>query len=405
MVEAFPAGASRAVRVLTINTGSSSLKAGLYLMGEKETVLLSVQADRLGLADSRFHVVGADGRTHGDDRLALPDHTAALEALFATLRHEGLVPEAIGHRVVHGGASYAEPSLVTPDLIATLEDLIPVAPDHLPQAIQALGAVGRAFPDAPQVACFDTAFHRRMPRRAQQYPLPRRLGASGVVRYGFHGLSYEYVMHELRALAPAEAAGRVLIAHLGNGASIAAVRGGTGVETTMGFTPAGGLVMGTRSGDLDPGVLIYLLEEEGMTPAALNTLVNQQAGLLGVSGTTGDMRDLLAREESDPHAAEAIELFCYQAKKFLGALAAALGGVDTVVFTGGIGEHAAPVRVRICAGLEFLGIRLHERRNTAHAAIISHDRSPVTVRVIRTDEDLMVARHTRRAVEREGGGG
>jgi len=388
------------LRVLTVNTGSSSLKAALYLMGQEEKALFSAQAERIGGAGSRFRAVDEDGRILADDQTALPDHGAALQALFTTLGRQDLAPEAIGHRVVHGGAAHREPAPITPDLVAALEELVPIDPDHLPQAIQAIRAVGRAFPALPQIACFDTAFHRRMPLRAQRYALPRRLAEIGVVRYGFHGLSYEYIIGELRRLAPAEAAGRVIIAHLGNGASMVALRGGASLDTTMGFTPAGGLVMGTRSGDLDPGVLLYLLQEQGMTPAALNTMVNQQAGLVGVSGTTGDMRDLLEREAADPHAAEAIGLFCYQARKFLGALAAALGGLDTLVFTAGIGEHAAPVRARICESLEFLGVRLDDGRNAAHAPVISRDGSPVTVRVMKTDEDLMIARHARRMIGR-----
>ena len=235
---------------------------------------------------------------------------------------------------------------------------------------------------------------------AELYPLAQHFADEGLVRYGFHGLSYEYIIRELRAVAPKEAEGRVLIAHLGNGASMAAVRGGIGIDTTMGFTPAGGLMMGTRPGDLDPGVLLYLLAERRMTPAALNELVNRQAGLLGVSGTSADMRDLLERESTDGHAAEAIGLFCYQAKKYLGALAAVLGGLDTLVFTGGIGEHAASVRLRICEGLEFLGIRIDPCRNKAHAPVISSEGNWATVRVMRTDEDLMIARHTRELMEK-----
>jgi acetate kinase len=267
--------------------------------------------------------------------------------------------------------------------------------------IAAIEAVGRAYPAVPQVACFDTAFHSRMPRVARLYALPSRLAEEGIIRYGFHGLSYEYVMEELRRLEPEAAAGRVVVAHLGNGASMAAVRGGVGVDTTMGFTPTGGLVMGTRSGDLDPSVPLFLLEEQGLTPTEVSDLLNKQAGLLGVSGTSADMRDLLDREAYDGRAAEAVALFCYQAKKFLGALAAALGGLDALVFTGGIGEHSATVRERVCEGLEFLGIRLDTGRNAAHARVISSDDVSVTVRVVPTDEDLMVARHTRRLIEQE----
>ena len=325
------------------------------------------------------------------------DHGAALEAVLAWLQRNrpDLSLNAVGHRVVHGGIHYSEPHRVTPELIATLRKLVPIAPGHLPQAIQAIQVTRRIYPDLAQVACFDTAFHRRMPRIAQICPLPRHLTDEGVIRYGFHGLSYEYVIQQLRSTAPEEAEGRIIIAHLGNGASMAALRGGISIDTTMSFTPAGGLMMGTRPGDLDPGILLYLLIERGMTPDALNELINRQAGLLGVSGISEDMHDLIEKESSDGHAAEAIALFCYQARKYLGALAVALGGLDTFVFTGGIGEHAAAIRLRICESLEFLGIRLDPRRNEAHAPVISREGSLVTVRVMKTDEDLMIARHTR----------
>ena len=390
-------------RVLTINTGSSSLKVALYEMGQGETRLLSGEVERIGLPASRMRLLDAQGATLIDQEGNLPDHGVALELILAWLpRHRpDLRLDAAGHRFVHGG-THAEPQRITPELTVDLEALVPLAPDHLPQALQAIRVTTAAFPDLPQVACFDTAFHRGMPRTAQLYPLPRHLGEEGVVRYGFHGLSYEFIMQALRATAPREAEGRVIIAHLGNGASLAAVRAGIGIDTTMGFTPAGGLMMGTRPGDLDPGVLLYLLAQREMTPAALSALVNRQAGLLGVSGISADMRDLLELESADPRAAEAIALFCYQAKKYLGALAAVLGGLDTLVFTAGIGEHAAPVRLRICAGLEFLGVELDPRRNEVHAPVISRERSPVTVRVLRTDEDLMIARHTRELIEKSG---
>jgi acetate kinase len=286
-------------------------------------------------------------------------------------------------------------------LVADLRALVPIDPNHLPQAIAAIEAVGRAYPAVPQVACFDTAFHSRMPRVARLYALPRQFAQEGIIRYGFHGLSYEYVMEELRRLEPEAAAGRVVVAQFGNGASMAAVKEGVGVDTTMDFTPASGLVMGTRVGDLDPSVPLFLLEERGLTPTEVSDLLNKQAGLLGVSGTSADMQDLLDREMDDGRAAKAIALFCYQAKKFLGALAVALGGLDALVFTGGIGEHSATVRERLCEDLEFLGIRLDPNRNVAHAPVISSDDATVTVRVVPTEEDLMVARHTRRLIEQE----
>ena len=389
-------------RILTINTGSSSLKVALYEMGRGETRILSGEVERIGVPEGRLHVTDANGATLIDQRNHLADHGAALEALLAWLKaaRPDLNPSAVGHRVVHGGIHYQEPQRVTPEFIAILQRMVPIAPDHLPQSIRAMQVAVKAYPNLPQVACSDSAFHRHMPRIAQLYPLPRHFGDEGLIRYGFHGLSYEYILQELRTMAPKEAEGRLLIAHLGNGASIAAVRDGIGIDTTMGFTTAGGLVMGTRTGDLDPGVLLYLLADREMTRTALNELVNRKAGLLGVSGISADMRDLLESECTDGHAAEAVGLFCYEAKKYLGALATVLGGLDALVFTGGIGEHAASVRLRICEGLEFLGIRIDPRRNEAHAPVISTEGSSATVRVMRTDEDLMIARHTRELMEK-----
>ncbi len=263
----------------------------------------------------------------------------------------------VGHRLVHGGAVHVKPQLVSSALIEDLKQLIPLAPDHLPDEIKGLEEVHRLLPDLPQIACFDTAFHRRMPEIAQRYALPRPLYHEGLRRYGFHGLSYEYILQELAKEAGAPAAqGKLIIAHLGNGASMAAIEGGRSLDTTMGLTPAGGLVMSTRSGDLDPGVILYLLQEKGMTPAAVNHLINHQAGLLGISGISSDMQDLLAQADKKADAALAVEIFCYQARKFVGALAAALGGLDTLIFTGGIGENSAAIRAtHLCA----LGISGH----------------------------------------------
>ena len=386
--------------LLTINTGSSSLKAALYRLDESETLELAAEATRIGRTGSELRLADAWGETISLQRGDLPDHAAVLEVLLGWLRSRGLDQDlaAVGHRVVHGGERYREPCLITPGVVAALRELVSIDPNHMPQALAAIETTGRVYPDVPQVACFDTAFHHHMPRVARLYALPRRFADEGILRYGFHGLSYEYVVAELRKIDRDAADGRVVIAHLGNGASMAAVRSGVGLDTTMGFTPTGGLMMGTRSGDLDPGVLLHLLQSRGFGPDALGELVTRQAGLLGVSETSPDMRDLLERETSDLRAAEAVELFCYDAKKFLGALAAALGGLDTFVFTGGIGEHASSVREHICEGLEFLGVRLNRVRNAAHAPVISQDGSPATVRVMRTDEDLMVARHTRELI-------
>lgn len=391
--------------ILTINSGSSSLKAAFYGMGEPVLLKLSAEVSRLGVRDSRLQITDASGATLLDQRHDLLDTAAALQELFAWLaQHEpesGLA--AVGHRIVHGGQHYHAPQLVTPKLLAALPSLTPLDLDHLPQAIQGIEFVKRRYPNLPQVACFDTDFHRAMPKVARTYALPAHFYEEGLQRYGFHGLSYEYIAEQLRALdGAAAAAGRVIVAHLGNGASLAALRYGQSIDTSMGFTPTEGLMMGTRAGDLDPGLLLYLIEAKKMTPAAVRTLLNQQAGLLGVSGTSADMRDLLAREATDPRAAEAIELFCYRAKKYVGAYAAALGGLEILVFTGGIGERAAAIRARICAGLEFLGINLDAKRNQAAAPVISSDESRVKVRVIKANEDLMIARHTSKVIQAEG---
>jgi acetate kinase len=308
---------------------------------------------------------------------------------------------AVGHRVVHGGSRYQEPERVTAELIEELREISPRDPDHLPGEIELIEAFRNRDPDLPQVACFDTAFHHDMPRVAQIVPIPRRFEAAGVRRYGFHGLSYAFLMEELaRVAGPEEARGRVILAHLGAGASLAAVRGGHSIDTSMGFTPASGLVMGTRTGDLDPGLVRFLSRAAGMTADQFDNLVNHESGLLGVSETSSDVRDLLARQNADVRAAEAIELFCYQAKKWIGAFAAALGGLNTLVFAGGIGENAPEIRRRICAGLAFLGIALDENRNASSALLISTDRGPVKVRVIRTDEELMIAKATARLIAR-----
>jgi acetate kinase len=298
----------------------------------------------------------------------------------------------VGHRVVHGGPKYSEPQRITPEMIEDLHRLSPFDPEHLPEEILLTEAFHHRFPNLPQVACFDTAFHHDLPRVAQLLPIPRRYEAQGVQRYGFHGLSYSFLMGELARLAGAEAANRrVILAHLGNGASLAAVRNGKSVDTSMSFTPTAGVPMSTRSGDLDPGLVWYLAHTEKMTAKQFNEMVNFHSGLLGISETSSDMRDLLEREPQDVRAAEAVALFCYQVKKWIGAYAAALGGLDTLVFAGGIGENAPVVRARICDGLEFLGIELDQKRNAAGEGVISAAAGRVTVRVIRTDEERMIA--------------
>ena len=295
---------------------------------------------------------------------------------------------------------HIQPEIVTQELLDELHRISPYDPDHLPREIELIEAFLQRHPKLPQVACFDTAFHQAMPRVAQLLPIPRRFDAKGIQRYGFHGLSYAYLMEELARLGdPAAKTGRVILAHLGNGASLTAVRDGKSIDTSMGFTPTAGLVMSTRSGDLDPGLAPYLARTERMTTQQFYKMINHESGLIGVSETSSDMRDLLAKETADVWAAEAVALFCYQAKKWIGAYAAALGGLDTLVFAGGVGENAPVVRARICEGLNFLGIELNESRNAETAAVISTQTSRATVRVIRTDEELMIARSVCRNLE------
>jgi acetate kinase len=298
-------------------------------------------------------------------------------------------PDAVGHRLVHGGPRHAAPEKITDALLKELRSLIPYAPLHLPDEIAAIESINSHFSGLPQVVCFDTAFHRSMPEVAQRFALPRALWDEGIRRYGFHGISYEYVVRTLGVSPPLN----LIIAHLGNGASMAAVKNGTALDTTMGFTPAGGFMMGTRCGDLDPGIILYLLNEKHFDPQRLDELVNRQSGLLGVSGIS-DMKTLLERTDTEPNAAMAVQMFCYQLRKQIGAFAAALGGLDLLVFTGGIGERAAPVRWQACTGLEYLGVKLDRDRNDANAETISTDDGRCLVRVIRTNEDLMIARHT-----------
>ena len=384
--------------ILCLNSGSSSLKFALYRIGDgEETRLARGAVERIGLSGGRLWLEGKDDNKLADIHRDFPDFAASAEGISAAAKNLGFPPPvAAGHRVVHGGPNHSSSEQVDASLLAELRRLIPFAPLHLPSAIEGIEAVKARFPAMPQVACFDTAFHRSMPNVAQRFPLSRALWDAGVRRYGFHGLSYEYIMSSLGAAAR----GRLIIAHLGNGASLAAVLNGQPVDTTMGFTPTGGLMMGTRSGDLDPGVLLHLIRDESYDWKQVDELVNEHAGLLGVSGVSPDMKTLLDCREREPNAAEAVELFCYQLRKHIGAMAAVLSGLDTLVFTGGIGERAAAVREEVCTGLAYLGIRLDTHTNMADAEIISAPESACTVRVMRTNEDLMIARHTRTLLDR-----
>jgi acetate kinase len=360
--------------ILTINAGSSSVRYALFSSGEQPRRVLDGKMERLGSETAE----------------------ATANSVVQELKAKSSVGalDAIGHRVVHG-LLHTQPERITDSLIAELRRITPFDPEHLPREIEIIEAVRREFPKVPQVACFDTSFHRGMPMVATMLPIPRRYFGKGVQRYGFHGLSYTFLMKELNRLRdPAAVKGRVVLAHLGSGASIAAVLDGRSIDTSMGFTPTAGLVMGTRSGDLDPGLMSYLAQTESLNAGQFQTLINHESGLAGISETSADVRDLLEREYQDVRAREALAIFCYQARKWIGAFTAALGGLDTLVFSGGIGENSAALRQRICEGLQFLGIEIDDSLNQQHAGRISNGR--VAVRVIRTDEESIIAGLTER---------
>jgi acetate kinase len=380
-------------RLLALNAGSSSIRFVVFEVIEQPRPVLAGKLERLGLPGTVLNV-----RTPERQQIVLPASTYddALTFLLDWLEtHTQLsAVNAVGHRVVHGLA-HSSPEVVTDALLDELRALGRWNPEHLPHQLALIDVLRKRLPTVPQVACFDTAFHRTMPAVASRLPLPRRFAAKGLQRYGFHGLSYAYLVQQLEALG--DRGRRVVLAHLGNGASLAAVLDGTCVDTSMGFTPGSGLVMSTRAGDLDPSVVCYLAETEGLRGEQLLALLTHQSGMLGLSETSGDVRDLLGREATDVRAAEALETFCYQARKWLGSFAAVLGGVDTLVFAGGIGENAAVLRARICEPLAFLGVHLDARRNEQNAPVISTDASAVVVRVIATDEESMIAQLTLQA--------
>jgi len=390
------------VCVLSLNSGSSSLKFALYRMSTVEKLLLSGVISDINLKTYKFFAKDGNGQLLINEHLNKLNRQGCIEKLFDWLDEHGIIKQinAVGHRIVHGGVKYRQPHLITPDLISDLNRLILLAPEHLPQELGVIKAIYERYPNLKQIACFDTAFHRTMPRIAQLYALPRKVYDESGIRYGFHGLSYEYIMQELRNENYTEIKNsRIIIAHLGNGASMTAIKDGKSIDTTMGFSPTGGLMMGTRSGDLDPGILLYLTNEKSLSPSQISQMVNHQAGLLGVSEISSNMKVLLEKERYDHRAAEAVDLFCYQAKKHLGSLAAMLGGLDMLVFTGGIGENAPSVRQRICENMSILGIQLDSLRNNSNKPVISAVDSSVTIRVMKTNEELMIARHTHHLVQ------
>jgi acetate kinase len=377
--------------ILCLNGGSSSLKFAVYRVSDAgEERVFSGAVEAIGAEGGRAWLRAGD-KVLSDQSGSFANHAEAVRTMFAALKSQGVTElAAAGHRIVHGGPKFTAPQRIDDRLKAALHELIPFAPLHLPSQVAMIEAVVAHFPDLPQVACFDTAFHSRVPEVAQRFALPGKLWEQGIKRYGFHGLSYEYVVGKLGA----ELGHRAVIAHLGNGASMVALRDGASVDTSMGLTPTGGFMMGTRSGDLDPGVLLHLLRG-GYSAEKLETLLNHEAGLLGVSGESSEMRVLLEKRKIEPAADLAVQMFCYQVRKFVGAFAAALGGLDTLVFTGGIGEHAATVRAEVCSGLQYLGIALDGAANNRNDEVISAAGSRCVVRVVETDEDLMIARHTR----------
>jgi acetate kinase len=380
--------------ILCLNGGSSSLKFAVYRISEAaEELVFSGAVEAIGENGGKIWLRAGE-RNLSEKNAAFPDHAQAIKAMFAALQEQGVKDlAAVGHRIVHGGPLFTRPQRIDQKLKAALRELIPFAPLHLPSQIAMIEAVSDHFPDLPQVASFDTSFHSGMPEVAKRFALPRELWEQGIKRYGFHGLSYEFIVGKLGK----ELGQRAIIAHLGNGSSMVAVKDGQPMDTSMGLTPSGGFIMGTRSGDLDPGVLLYLMNK-GYSADRLEKLINHHSGMMGVSGQTGDMRVLLEKRQTDPDAALAVKIFCYQVRKFIGAYAAVLGGLDTLVFAGGIGERAAPVRAEICEGLEYMGIMLDSSANGRNAEIISANASRCAVRVVKTDEDLMIARHTRKTL-------
>jgi len=390
-----------AQRILTINAGSSSIKFALFDGAERR---LSGTLDRMGSPDGKLSLTQPSGKKTATP-IATSSRVEAIDAFmdWLTQQKELTAFEGVGHRIVHGGPNYRQHAQVDAKMLTELRRISPYAPEHLPAEIELIERFTQRFPKIAQVACFDTAFHANMPRVAKWLPLPRRYDAQGIQRYGFHGLSYAYLLERLAQVAGDETAhGRVILAHLGNGASLAAVRDGKSMDTTMGFTPTAGLVMSTRTGDLDPGLVSYLAHAENMSADQFHELVNKHSGLIGISETSSDMRDLQTLAETDLRAAEAIELFCYSARRWIGSLAAVLGGVDTLVFSGGIGENAAVIRSQICAGLQFLGLHLDEVRNRHcnpdAAPLVSTQDSPAAIRVIHTDEEAMIAQYAQQVL-------
>jgi acetate kinase len=378
--------------ILTVNAGSSSIKFALYeLQGLKQ--LFYGEIENLGTENTQLNFVNSITNQSRNFMMGVCERSTLIHFLIEWLKiQDGFTSvKAIGHRIVQG-MQHKQPEKITPELLQSLKEMSAYDPEHLPGEIELIEAFRENFPDLEQIVCFDTAFHAEMPKVATLLAIPRKYYEKGIQRYGFHGLSYSYLMEELnRSAGPEETKGKIIIAHLGSGASLVAIKDGKSIDTSMGFTPTSGLPMSTRCGDLDPGVAFYLIKQEKLGPEKFNQLINHQSGLLGISETSSDMRKLLACQNTDSRAFEALELFCYQTKKWIGSFAAALGGLNTLIFSGGIGENIPEVRERICKNLQFLGIELDETKNKNNEAIISLKNTNVTVRVINTNEELMIA--------------
>jgi len=391
--------------ILVINAGSSSIKFSVFETGADGSLTANLHGQVEGIGTSaRLKIADAQSRGIADQTVAGKDHRTAIAAIHSWLTdHIGSEArfDGVGHRIVHGGMVYSEPIVIDEQVMTHLEELVPLAPLHQPHHIAAIRAVAAVAPEVPQVACFDTAFHRNQPTLAREFALPREFSSKGICRYGFHGLSYEYIVSKLPEVAPACANGKIVVAHLGNGASMCAIENGRSIATTMGLTPVDGLPMGTRTGALAPGVILYLLQHEGMDAKTIEHLIYERSGLLGVSGLSSDMRTLLA--SNAPAAREAVDLFVYRIGRELGSLAAALEGLDALVFTGGIGENAAEVRARVCRHAGWIGVALDQEANARGGPLISRSGSAVSVWVVPTDENLMIARHTRRLIEESAG--
>jgi acetate kinase len=395
--------ASQSASLLTINGGSSSLKFALYevasAVGGSPRRTTSGIVERVGSSGASMTARAAPDAQASTWHVTAPDLAAAadlvIDWILQTAGRQSLA--GVGFRVVHGGPRFFRPDRVTPALIAELRRIVPLDEDHLPGQIALMERFGQRLPELPAIACFDTSFHHDMPRMATVVPIPRKYESAGIRRYGFHGLAYNFLTEEIaRVAGPSAAAGRLVLAHLGSGASMAAVHGGRPIDTTMGLTPCSGLLLSTRCGDVDPELSWYLAETAGMSARAFHRMVNHESGLVGISETSPDVRDLLANRATDVRAAEAVAIFCYRARKAIGGLAAALGGLDLLVFSGGIGENSPDIRAEICAGLEFLGITLDPKRNVSGDGVITTDHSRTKVRVIRADEESIIARESAR---------